>query len=49
MPENNKETMTEERKKFLEDYIWSVLIELYEDQTGAKYHWEKLEPEEKTA
>lgn len=45
----NMEEMTEERREFLENYIISVLFELLEDQTGAKYHWEKLGPEEKTA
>lgn len=48
MPEN-KEEMTEERKEFLENYIMQVLFELYEDQTGAKYTWEKVGTKEKTA
>lgn len=41
--------MSKERKEYISNYIMSVLMELYEDQTGAKYNWEKIEPEDKTA
>ena len=35
---------TEEREK-LTDKVWSTLIRLYEDQTGAEYLWTKEKTE----
>lgn len=32
-----------------EAYIMSVLLELYEEQVGAKYTWKKVDKEEQTA
>lgn len=48
MLENGKE-MSPERKEYIKNTIMSVLIELYEDQVGAKYDWKKIEPKDKTA
>ncbi|MED9966543.1 MAG: hypothetical protein UFJ18_07110 [Blautia sp.] len=47
MEEKGKEAI-EERKAYMENQIMSILIELYEDQMGAKYTWKKADPQ-KTA
>lgn len=45
----SRESMSDERKAYIEEQIMSVLIELYEDQHGAKYTWERVETKDKTA
>lgn len=43
------EEMTPERREYIENTIMSILFELYEDQTGAKYTWEWTDKDDKTA
>lgn len=47
MLENGKE-MAPERAEYIKNTILRVLFELYEDQTGKRYTWIKVE-EDKTA